>query len=556
VTAVEERTAPAPAPPPRRANPVLALLRNSWRQLTSMRTALVLLFLLAVAAIPGSVLPQRGVAREKVAAYFTAHPTLAPVLDRLGGFEVFASPWFSAIYLLLFTSLVGCVLPRLADHVRALRTVPPEAPKRLDRLPQHTAAAPRAADPAAAAAAVARALRARRFRTAVRERPDGSWTVAAEKGFGKETGNLLFHVALLAVLVGVGFGSWYGWHGNRLIVQGADTKFCNALPQYDESALGPRVQPADLPFFCLELTRFAATYQPTGQPKTFGATVTVDEGGPERSADFSVNAPLRLHHANVHLLGHGYAPVLRYTDRYGQQQTNVFPFLPIDGMLTSEGVAMFPDANVDPRTGTRAADAQVAFEGAYLPTVDPSGGPTSVFPAERSPALFLTAYRGNLGLDTGIPNSVYALNRAQIARGQLKQVGDARPHALRVGEIWRLDDGTTLELLGTRPFITVSVRYDPTQPVVLAGAVLGLLGLMLSLSGRRRRVWFRVTSPVGDLAGSEPGPGGSVMEAGGLPRTDYPGFADEFARLVAATRDGDNPGVTADDGEHRPERTV
>jgi cytochrome c biogenesis protein len=507
-----------------------------------MRTALVLLFLLAVAAIPGSVLPQRGVAREKVADYFAAHPDLAPWVDRLGGFEVFASPWFSAIYLLLFTSLVGCVLPRLADHVRALRTVPPDAPKRLDRLPQHAPAEAREADAARAAASVARTLRGRRFRTVVREQSDGSWTVAAEKGFVKESGNLLFHFALLAVLIGVGFGSWYGWHGNRLIVQGADTEFCNALPQYDESSLGPRVQPRDLPFFCLELTRFAATFQTNGQPKTFNATVTVNEGGPDRSADFSVNSPLRLHRANVHLLGHGYAPVLRYTDRYGQQQTNVFPFLPVDGMLTSEGVAMFPDANVDPKTGVRDTTAQVAFEGVYLPSVDPTGaGISSVFPAERSPAIFLTAYRGNLGLDSGIPSSVYSLNRAQITRGQLKQVGGARPEALRTGQTWTLDDGTKLELLGTRPFITVSVRYDPTQPVVLAGAVLGLIGLMLSLSGRRRRVWFRITPAAADsaLTGNAPGPGGSVMQAGGLPRTDYPGFADEFTELVTATRDSD-----------------
>jgi cytochrome c biogenesis protein len=542
VTAAPERTAPVVAPPSRGPNAAWALLRNSWRQLTSMRTALVLLFLLAVAAIPGSVLPQRGVAREKVADYFAAHPDLAPWVDRLGGFEVFASPWFSAIYLLLFTSLVGCVLPRLADHVRALRSVPPEAPKRLDRLPQHAPAEARDADAAATAADVARTLRGRRFRTAVREHADGSWTVAAEKGFVKESGNLLFHFALLAVLIGVGFGSWYGWHGNRLIVQGADTEFCNALPQYDESSLGPRVQPRDLPFFCLELTRFAATFQSDGQPKAFNATVTVNEGGPDRSADFSVNSPLRLHHANVHLLGHGYAPVLRYTDRYGQQQTNVFPFLPVDAMLTSEGVAMFPDANVDPKTGVRDTTAQVAFEGVYLPSVDLSGaGVSSVFPAERAPAIFLTAYRGNLGLDSGIPSSVYALNRAQITRGQLKQVSGARPEALRPGQAWTLDDGTKLELLGTRPFITVSVRYDPTQPVVLAGAVLGLIGLMLSLSGRRRRVWFRITPavPGSALTGKGPVAGGSLIQAGGLPRTDYPGFADEFTQLVAVTRDRD-----------------
>ena len=34
-------------------------LRWAWRQLTSMRTALVLLLFLAIAAVPGSLFPQR-----------------------------------------------------------------------------------------------------------------------------------------------------------------------------------------------------------------------------------------------------------------------------------------------------------------------------------------------------------------------------------------------------------------------------------------------------------------------------------------------------------------
>jgi cytochrome c biogenesis protein len=530
VTVVEERPAPSAAPPPRRVRP-WALLRNSWRQLTSMRTALVLLFLLAVAAIPGSVLPQRSLNIENVRAYFRAHPDLAPVLDRLGGFDVYASPWFAAIYLLLFTSLIGCVVPRLADHVRALRMAPPDAPKRLGRLPQ-SATGQRGDDPAAAATAVAALLRRRRFRTRVREHDAGVWTVSAEKGYAKETGNLLFHFALLAVLVGVGFGHWYGWHGNRLLVQGADRGFCSAVTQFDEASLGPRVGAGDLPRFCMQLTDFTATFQPNGTPKSFAATVAVEQDGTTANRTFTVNDPLRLDGANVYLLGHGYAPVLRYTDRYGQRQTKVVPFLPTDGMLTSEGVATFPDVNIDPRTNERDSTLQVGFEGVYLPTVSPDGSPTSQYPAERSPQLFLTAYRGDLGVEAGLPGSVYALDRGQIASGDLKQVSGERPHALKPGESWTLDDGTRLEFLGTRPFATLSVRYDPTQPLVLGGAVAGLIGLMLSLAGRRRRLWFRM-SP---LATSGAAAGGTVMAAGGLPRTDYPGFGDEFAQLVAAAR--------------------
>ena len=106
--------------------------------------------------------------------------------------------------------------------------------------------------PAGAAEAVAARAARRRFRTVVREQADGGWTVAAEKGYLKETGNLLFHFALLAVLVGVGFGHWYGWHGDRILVAGADQGFCDSVAQYDDSTLGPRVAAADLPTFCLQ----------------------------------------------------------------------------------------------------------------------------------------------------------------------------------------------------------------------------------------------------------------------------------------------------------------
>ncbi|WP_089154591.1 cytochrome c biogenesis protein ResB [Micromonospora sp. NBS 11-29] len=523
MTTVDDRPATPPAEAPRRrVNPVLALLRNSWRQLTSMRTALILLFLLAVAAIPGSVLPQRGVNPENVDKWFVDHPDLAPRLDRIGAFEVFGSVWFSAIYLLLFTSLIGCILPRTRDHVRALRMRPPAAPKRLERLPQHAVLdGPAAADPEAIAAV----LRRRRWRVTVR-----GAEVSAEKGYLKETGNLLFHTSLIAVLLGVALGSWYGWHGNRILVAGADNAFCNTRQQYAEVSLGPRVDSADLPPFCLTLEKFEADYLDSGQASRFWATVSVDSpGGTPRTAGFSVNSPLRLDSANVYLLGNGYAPILKYTDRYGNSQTSDDPFLRTgDPNATEEGVALFPDANVDPRTGTRAPDQQVAFDGLYLPTA-PKSAPfvASQFPAERDPMVNLTAYRGNLGLDAGIPGSVYALDQRQVANGKLKQLGTK---TLRPGETWTLDDGSTLEFVGTTPYVTLAVRHAPGQTLLLVASGTLLLGLMGSLFARRRRVWFRVTPP----AGGSPTSGSSLVEAGGLPRTEHPGFAEEFAQLVAA----------------------
>ena len=94
---------------------VWARLRNTWRALTSMGTALVLLFLLALGAIPGALLPQRSLNAGKVAEYLFSHKVIGPWLDRLQLFNVFSSFWFTAIYALLFVSLVGCLTPRMVD---------------------------------------------------------------------------------------------------------------------------------------------------------------------------------------------------------------------------------------------------------------------------------------------------------------------------------------------------------------------------------------------------------------------------------------------------------
>lgn len=492
---------------------IISVCRRAWRQLTSMRTALVLLFLLAVAAIPGSVLPQRNVSPEKVRQYLQENTEWGPTLDRFFFFDVYASPWFSAIYLLLFTSLVGCLVPRFRGHITALLRKPPAAPARFSRLPAHVSGLP-----AVPPADVVAMLRRRRFRTMLRTSGDVT-EISAEKGYLKETGNLVFHFALLSLLLGVAFGSWFGWHGNRLLIQGQDFAFCNTLLNYDEHALGAQVGEGDLPRFCVRMDKFAATYLDNGQPVTYKADLTVTEKGRSSTHVLQVNDPLRLDGANVSLLGHGYAPILRYTDKYGKTHENVSAFLPKDGQLTSDGVSTFPDVNLNPATGSRDEKSQIGFSGVYLPTLpsDPSVS-SSGFPAENDPRLMLQPYQGVLGFDAGAPLSVYTLDQRQIDAKRLSKFGE--PIMLKPGEKGTLPDGTTIEFVGTEQWISISIRHDPGQPIVLAGAAALLVGLLGSLTGKRRRVFFRITP--------------SGMSAGGLPRGDHPGFAEEFASIVAA----------------------
>jgi cytochrome c biogenesis protein len=514
-----------------------AQLLRWWRQLTSMRTALILLFLLAVAAVPGTILPQRALNQLKVDDYFTAHPTLAPVLDRLSAFDVFSSPWFAAIYLLLFVSLIGCVLPRTRLHVRALLRRPPEAPRHLNRLP-HSESLPEAAgDPRELAAAIRSVLSRRRWRVTVREGADGEVTVAAEKGYLRETGNLLFHLALIAVLGGVAAGGLWGWKANVLVTEGGE--FCDTVQAFDQFSPGSLVGQQGLPPFCVKLDDFQAKYLDSGQPTDYVAKIRHVLGAapdsPERKVDLRVNHPLRADGASVYLINHGYAPVVTYTDRYGTKFTSTTPFLPDDLALTSEGVIVLPDANQDPKSSKTAQGVQVAFEGIFMPTVPEGPGPkvVSEFPAANRPGLMLLAYRGDTGLNTGIPHSVYSLDQAQVRSGKLKPGGS---RLLAPGESWKLDDGTTVTFDGIREWASMEVGHDPGQLTVLGGAICMVLGLVASLTVRRRRVWFRLTPGQREAEG-----GRTVITAGGLARTDTESFHDEFRRTARAAAAATTP---------------
>jgi len=500
-----------PAPPEEPVyQPRLSLvgwLRFAWRQLTSMRTALFLLLLLAVGAVPGSIWPQRSIDAARTADYIAQHPTLGPWLDRLGFFEVYASPWFAAIYLLLFISLVGCVLPRTRVHFRAMRSRPPRTPARLERLSAHASAEVQATPEEALAAAEA-ALRKARFRV---HRHDDA-TVSSERGYLKETGNLVFHLALIFVIVGVAIGHLFGWKGDVIVPVGQG--FANTLSRYDTFSPGPWVDPEDLSPFSLELDRLDATFEERvtgrgqfGQPRDFTAHVSVTDepGATPREETVKVNHPLEMKGASVFLLGNGYAPVITVKDKDGNVvYRDATPFLAQDNNYKSVGAVKV----------TGAMPQQLGFFGLFLPTavISKESGPSSVFPDAKKPALALGLYEGEL-FPEGRPQSVYTLDTKELT-----QIRNAK--GTDVLRIW-LEPGQTFELPGDRGSITfdgverfagLSIRSDPGKGITLVAALLALAGLIASLVVRRRRVFVRV-SPAAEA-------GRTVVSVGGMAKDD------------------------------------
>jgi cytochrome c biogenesis protein len=512
---------------------VVVWMRWAWRQLTSMRTALVLLFLLAVASVPGSMLPQQGVDQQAVQQYFADHPALAPLLARLSLFNVFAAPWFAAIYLLLFGSLAGCVIPRMFRLAGSARQQPPRAPRNLSRLPMAARhQSPLAPDRALAAASAL--LSGKRFRLRAGE----GW-ISAEKGYLREAGNLLFHLALLGVLAAICLGGMFGYKANRLLVEG--DSFANTVTALDTFHPGRAVSATDLQPFTITLDKFQASYVASGalrgQPSTFNAFIhySPQYGAPMRGYDLRVNHPLNVDGVRVFLIGHGYAPVFKVTDGHGAVAFDgPVPFIAVEQSgLTSEGVIKVPDARPQ----------QLGFAGVFLPTtVDVNGRLGSAFPAPLNPAVSLVSYAGDLGMDHGPTQSVYQLNTSHLHRLALA------PRPLTPGQSIKLPDGYgTLTFTGYRQWISLAITYDPgTLPALIAGLT-ALAGLLLSFFVRRRRMFVRAV----------PGPdGGAVVEVGGLARSDTSGgFEDEFVTLageLASAYQGRETTASFEDAEPGP----
>lgn len=524
--------------------------RWAWRQLTSMRVALMLLVLLAVVAVPGSVLPQRPQDPAAVARYLADNPGLGRWLDRLGLFDVYASVWFSAVYLLLFTSLIGCIVPRIAVHLRAVRARPPRTPRRFERFTVRdelvTTAPVEAVIAAARAALVGPVRRLPRFRVVTADERSGRAggataaegagaaegaetaegagaavvrTLSAERGYLRESGNIVFHLALVGLLVSIAVGQLYHYRGQALVVEGHG--FANSVTDYDTFVAGSGFDPGSLVPFTLTLDRFEATFDADARPRDFAADVTVREPGRAtgRPAVIRLNRPLSVGGAKVYLQGNGYAPSVTVHDAAGEVAfAGVVPFLPQDDVYTSRGVIKVPDVS----TGD-----QIGLVGYLLPTavVTPAGA-ASVHPDPAAPVLVLSVWRGNLGLDTGVPQNVYELDVSRMEQ-VLDEDGTPATLVVEPGATVELPDGLgTLTWDGLPRFAAFDLRHDPALGAVLASAVAALLGLSVSLFTPRRRIWVRAS----DLGGR------TVVAFAALARGDDLGLPGELERVTDAVR--------------------
>ncbi|WP_201775056.1 cytochrome c biogenesis protein ResB [Corynebacterium uterequi] len=520
-----------------------------------MRTALVLLFILALAAIPGALLPQRSLNESNVADYLAANGRVGKVYDALGLFDVFSAPWFVAIYLLLMVSLIGCIIPRSVDHWRAFRRPPTRAPKYLTRMPLHAEGHIDAGEEEVLARARAQLKRWHVAEFSPGEDRAGARSLSAERGYGRELANLVFHVGIVALLLTMVGGRMVYYEGQVIKVTDSDSptavpveqskEFCNtSTSNFDSFRAGPTFDGTGLTPFCFIAHNFHADYLPSGQAEMFTSDISYAVGDeiltdPDTWRDYTlrVNRPLRVAGDRVYLQGHGFAPQFTVTWPNGESRTQMIQWQPSDPtFFLSSGIMRFdPPAGMYPDLLERRKQ-QIALQGLFAPTAEWGGDNgellTSAFPEMRDPAVAIDIYRGDAGLDTGRAQSIWELDPSLLHSGQLQRVERVN---LAKGESVTLDDGTTITFDGAAEFANYQIARDPFQGWVLGSSVVLLVALVGSLTIKRRRIWVRVRPLDG---------GGCDVEFGGLARTDRAGWGEEFHEITRAVMQWADPDDT------------
>jgi cytochrome c biogenesis protein len=180
------------------------------------------------------------------------------------------------------------------------------------------------------------------------------------------------------------------------------------------------------------------------------------------------------------------------------------PFLPQDGNLRSIGAIKVPDG-----------DPQLGFVSSFVPTYAQSSDKStiSVFPELLDPKLLFSIWQGDLGLDTGVPQSVY-----RIDTSKMKQIA---LDSLKPGEFLKFSEGS-IAFEDVVPWVNLQIVSDPGKSYSLIGGIVAILGLLASLFTKRRRIWIRVAE-------------GEVQVAG-LAKNGAPGLDIEMSEFVAKLR--------------------
>ena len=326
-------------------------LRVQWRALCRMRTAVILLAIVAGLSVIGSMLPQKALQPVRAQGWVQSHQVVGPFLDNMGLFGVYESWWLLVAAALMYVSLTNCVFTRSRALVRRWR-------RRLPRGPQMVG----------------------------------------------EIGSLIFHLSFFVLLGGIVFGKVAGFTGYVSVIEGQSV--VEARPSYDQIEEGLLFRQQDHQGFEVKVDQFRATYFPDGRPSDFVTHAEViDQGQRAGEQDIRVNQYLEHNNIKFYQASYGWAPVVSVKAPDGRTVFSA-PIVFFGSASLANGVMKVPAAGAPPD--------QLGALLFMVPDPRPDGSGT-VQPGGSSavnPVLFIRLFKGDLGADRA--QNVYSLDTSRM----------------------------------------------------------------------------------------------------------------------------------------------
>jgi cytochrome c biogenesis protein len=462
-----------PAPAAQKASGVDSALEWLWHFLTSMKFAIVIMLVLAVAAIVGALVIQApaGVVddaqarNEWLAGVRPRWGALTDPMATLGIFWIFSTLWFRLLVGLLAASLIACTVQRIPGTWRTMTKPHVDVGASFfEHAPQHEAMTFQR-PPAEVLATAQAVLKKKGYRSLTMD--DGVVHLYADRNRWAPWAGLVAHASIVVILAGAIIGSLWGFRdGQFMLAEGATS----AVPT--------------IPGAVITLNSFKDEYSPTtGQPIDYVSDVTVTKDGQVVVANHQlrVNDPLRFEGVSFYQAFFGPAAVLTVANAEGD-------------VLHEGGIPLAWTLN---EGGNKVGSFTLPDQDLTVWVVSTAGAND---PRVKPGQVAVELYRGSSG---------EAITQQTIDQGAAAEI-----------------EGLTFTFEREAKFTGLSVAHDPGTPIVWLGCFLLIAGFAVRLYVPFRRLWGRLeTRP----------DGGSSLAIAAVGRRDT-ALENEFTDLVTDIR--------------------
>ncbi len=251
-----------------------------WKFFTSLKLAIFVIILLAIASVIGTVIEQNQ-PLEKY-RHFYSDGTIR-LFEKLSLFDMYHSWWFLLLLVLFTVNLICCTVDRLPRVVRIVRNPKTTLDENLEKSLTFVDRWKKKGDLPALAETYQKALAGAFARPQVTEN-SGTLHLYAEKGVVSRFGVYVTHISIIIIFLGAIIGNVFGFKGYANIVEGESVTTVPTRGGTNHVDLG----------FALRCNKFWVEYYPSGQPKEYASDLSVIENGREvLRKTIEVNDPLR-----------------------------------------------------------------------------------------------------------------------------------------------------------------------------------------------------------------------------------------------------------------------